>query len=110
MSNRKNDQKKTGEAEGRFPEPKTEPDKKKEAPAGAKKAAPKKAAEKGPGLSAKVRQFFREVRVELRKVTWPSRKETMASTSVILVVVFLVALYLGAVDIILSRALKLLFQ
>ena len=79
-----------------------------------KKTTPKKGAvkpaEKGPGFIAKTRQFFREVRIELKKVTWPSRKETIASTSVVIVVVFLVATYLGLVDIGLSRALKLLFR
>ena len=74
-----------------------------------KKAPPKKAADNGPGFWQKTKQFFREVRVELNKVTWPSRKETMASTSVVLVLVFIVAVYLGLVDIALSRALKLLF-
>ena len=44
-------------------------------------------------------QFFREVRVELKKVTWPSRKETIASTSVVLITVFLVGFYLGVVDL-----------
>ena len=77
--------------------------------AGKKKPAAK-TGEKEPGLLQKIRQFFREVKVELKKVTWPSRKETIASTSVVLVVVILVAVYLGVVDIILSRALKLLLH
>ena len=56
-------------------------------------------------LTAK--QFFREVKVELKKVTWPSRKETIASTSVVLITVFLVAFYLGIVDLGLSRLIKI---
>ena len=56
-------------------------------------------------LTAK--QFFREVRVELKKVTWPSRKETIASTSVVLITVILVAFYLGVVDLGLSRLIKI---
>jgi len=51
-------------------------------------------------------QFLREVRVELKKVTWPSRKETIASTSVVLITVFIVALYLGLVDLGLSRLIR----
>ncbi len=58
----------------------------------------------------KAKQFFREVRVELKKVTWPSRKETIASTSVVLVTVFLVAFYLGIVDLGLSRLIKMLLE
>jgi preprotein translocase subunit SecE len=47
-------------------------------------------------------QFLRDVRSELRKVTFPSRKETLASTAVVIVVVFLVATYLGLIDLVLS--------
>jgi preprotein translocase subunit SecE len=52
-------------------------------------------------------QFFREVRVELKKVTWPSRKETIASTSVVLITVILIAFFLGIVDLGLSRLIKI---
>ena len=45
--------------------------------------------------------------MELKKVTWPSRKETIASTSVVLVTVFLVAFFLGIVDLGLSRLIKI---
>jgi len=55
-------------------------------------------------------QFFREVRVELKKVTWPSRKETIASTSVVLITVILVAFFLGIVDLGLSRLIKVFLE
>ncbi|MDY7031929.1 MAG: preprotein translocase subunit SecE [Thermodesulfobacteriota bacterium] len=54
----------------------------------------------------KITQFLREVRVELKKVTWPSRKETVGSTSVVLVVVIIIAVFLGLVDIGLSRLIR----
>ncbi|MFH1091973.1 MAG: preprotein translocase subunit SecE [Pseudomonadota bacterium] len=76
----------------------------------AAKKAPAKAVEKGPGFFVRTRQFFREVRIELKKVTWPSRKETIASTSVVVVLVLLVAVYLGLVDMGLSRAIKYLLH
>jgi preprotein translocase subunit SecE len=47
-------------------------------------------------------QFLRDVRSELRKVTFPSRAETLASTAVVIVVVFIIAIYLGIVDFLLS--------
>jgi preprotein translocase subunit SecE len=56
------------------------------------------------------KQFFREVRVELKKVTWPSRKETIASTSVVLITVFLVSFFLGIVDLGLSRLIKIFLE
>jgi len=50
----------------------------------------------------KILQFFREVRVEIKKVTWPTRKETMASTIVVLVTTFIIGAFLGIVDFLLS--------
>lgn len=51
-------------------------------------------------------QFFRDVRSELRKVTFPTRRETIASTAVVLVAVFAISLYLGVVDFALSVAIS----
>jgi preprotein translocase subunit SecE len=51
-------------------------------------------------------QFLREVRTELKKVTWPPRKETVASTSVVLVVVFLISIFLFMVDQLLSFLIR----
>ncbi|MEE8110611.1 MAG: preprotein translocase subunit SecE [bacterium] len=47
--------------------------------------------------------FLRDVRSEVKKVTWPTRKETLASTSVVIVAVFIIAIYLGLVDLGLSK-------
>jgi preprotein translocase subunit SecE len=46
----------------------------------------------------KIVQFFHEVKAELKKVNWPTRKETIASTSVVLVIVFIIAVFLFIVD------------
>lgn len=46
----------------------------------------------------KIIQFFHEVKAELKKVNWPTRKETIASTSVVLVIVFIIAVFLFIVD------------
>jgi len=55
-------------------------------------------------------QFLREVKMELKKVTWPSRKQTIGSTVVVLVLVTIIAFFLGAVDIGLSSLVKLVLQ
>jgi preprotein translocase subunit SecE len=52
-------------------------------------------------------QFLREVKVETKKVTYPSRKDTMATTYVVIAVVLVVSAYLGVVDFILSRLIGL---
>ena len=58
----------------------------------------------------KVKQFLREFRIEMKKVTWPSRKEIVASTGVVLVVVLLISFYLGLADLLLSKMLKLMLS
>jgi len=58
----------------------------------------------------KALQFLREVKVELKKVTWPSRKQTMGSTLVVIILVIICALFLGAVDFSLSNLLRLILQ
>jgi preprotein translocase subunit SecE len=59
---------------------------------------------------AKSVQFLRDVRSELRKVTFPSRSETLASTAVVIVVVFIIATYLGIVDFLLSLVIPRLLR
>ena len=55
-------------------------------------------------------QFLREVKVELKKVTWPSRKQTIGSTVVVLVLVLLISLFLGIVDMGLSQLIRVVLQ
>ncbi len=52
------------------------------------------------------RQFLREVKQELKKVTWPSRKDTLSATVIVLVTVFVIAVFLGIVDSGLSSLIK----
>jgi preprotein translocase subunit SecE len=51
-------------------------------------------------------QFLREVKVELKKVTWPTRKQAAGSTVVVIVVVMIVSLFLGIVDMGLSSMIR----
>jgi preprotein translocase subunit SecE len=55
-------------------------------------------------------QFLREVKVELKKVTWPSRKQTIGSTAVVLALVMLISLFLGVVDVGLSNLIRIVLQ
>ena len=50
--------------------------------------------------------FLKEVQAEFKKVTWPTRKETISSTYLVLVMVIIVAFFLGAVDYLLSWIVK----
>jgi len=56
----------------------------------------------------KVIAFFDSVKLELEKVTWPTRKETIATTGVVIVIVLLISLYLGTCDLILAKLLRLI--
>ncbi len=51
-------------------------------------------------------QFLRDARTELKKVKWPTRKELLASTVIVIVLVLAVALFLGLIDIGLMKILK----
>jgi len=53
----------------------------------------------GPSIIARIARYFREVRVELAKVDWPSRPELTAMTVVVLIVLSVMALYLGLWDL-----------
>ena len=55
------------------------------------------------------RTFLGEVSVELRKVYWPPRKETVAFTGVVVIIVAFVSVYLGVVDWVLSLLMRLVF-
>jgi preprotein translocase subunit SecE len=55
-------------------------------------------------------QFLREVKIELKKVTWPSRKQTVGSTVVVIILVMIISLFLGVVDIGLSSLVRVVLQ
>ncbi len=55
-------------------------------------------------------QFIKEVRVELKKVTWPGRNEVIGSTAVVIVASFVVAFFLGFIDLILQKALGVILK
>ncbi|HWP57177.1 MAG TPA: preprotein translocase subunit SecE [Candidatus Acidoferrales bacterium] len=51
-------------------------------------------------------EFFKEAWQELKKVHWPSRKETYAATAVVIIVVLIMVLYLAVIDYALTRAIQ----
>ena len=55
------------------------------------------------GLAPRVTGFYREWITEMKKVTWPGRKDTMSSTAVVIVVVLIIVAFLGLVDFALGR-------
>jgi len=57
----------------------------------------------------KIIQFFKESFAELKKVTWPTRDEVVASTRVVLISVALIAIALGLADFLIFRGIDLVF-
>ncbi|MDL1968095.1 MAG: preprotein translocase subunit SecE [Deltaproteobacteria bacterium] len=55
-------------------------------------------------------QFLREVKVELNKVTWPTRKQTIGSTLVVIILVMIISFFLGIVDIGLSSLMGVVLK
>ena len=61
-------------------------------------------------IFGKTAQFLREVKVELKKVTWPSRKQTIGSTAVVIALVMIISLFLGIVDFGISSLIRIVLQ
>ena len=59
-------------------------------------AAPRGAVSAKP--VGRARTFLREVRIEMKKVTWPPRKELLKSTGVVIVAVAIAAVFIGLFD------------
>lgn len=76
---------------------------------GAKAVAKAKAGAKSSDKRS-IGKFLREVRVELRKVTWPTRKELVQSTVVVLVAVAIATVYTFALDTAFSRFVDLVVR
>jgi preprotein translocase subunit SecE len=51
----------------------------------------------------KTKLFFQEVSTELKKVSWPTRQQTVSATVVVIILTVIVSFFLGIVDVILAR-------
>jgi preprotein translocase subunit SecE len=58
----------------------------------------------------KIKQFVREVKVEVHKVVYPSREELIGSTWVVIVTVVVISLFLGVVDLSLTKLVGMVIR
>jgi preprotein translocase subunit SecE len=58
----------------------------------------------------KIRNFLKDVKVEMKKVTWPSRDELTTYTVVVIVVVFILSVYIGIIDKVFGSFLELFLR
>jgi preprotein translocase subunit SecE len=56
----------------------------------------------------RIARLYRETVGELRKVSWPTRQEATNLTTIVLIVIFAMAMFLGLLDILFSRLFALL--
>ena len=57
-------------------------------------------------MFSKAVEFLVEVKAEVKRVTWPTRREAMSGTAVVVFVVLIMAMFLGIVDAILSKIVQ----
>jgi preprotein translocase subunit SecE len=58
----------------------------------------------------KIAEFIQEVKLELKKVVFPTKKEVIGSTWVVITTVLISALFLGMVDMVLARFISVAFR
>ncbi len=57
----------------------------------------------------RIKTYISETRTELKKVTWPSRQDLIDSTRVVIIATLILTVFVGLVDQVLSRIIKLVF-
>lgn len=57
---------------------------------------------------AKIKQFLKDAKTELKKVVWPTPKQALVSTSVVVVFVIILSVFLGVMDFCLTKIIKLI--
>ena len=67
-------------------------------------------AERGLRMFKKMVEFFHDVKLELKKVVFPTKKEVIGSTWVVIITVLIAAVFLGMVDMGLGRLMTLAFK
>ncbi len=57
----------------------------------------------------KLIEFLKNAWLELKKVAWPGKKEIIASTLIVVIVTIILMIYLGVIDFLLTKAVKIIF-
>ncbi len=61
-------------------------------------------------MANKVVNFISEVRAEMQKVTWPTREELIGSTGVVLMTMFIISVFVGCADFVMSLLLSVFLR
>ena len=66
--------------------------------------------QKAAGWPAQVKNYFEELQLEMKRVTWPAWKAVRATTGVVIAAVFAFAAYFWAVDVVVGRMIQKVFD
>ena len=58
----------------------------------------------------RIQRFFHDIRIELKKVNWPTRRELLVFTGIVIVVIFAVGIFFWILDTGLTALLKLIIR
>ena len=61
-----------------------------------------------PGFFARAGKWFRDMKSELKKVQWPTRKQTINNTLIVIACVIVVGVFIGLFDLVAQQAISLL--
>lgn len=75
----------------------------------AKNAAAKPSKDKKPSLAKRFTRYFKDLRSEIKKVVWPTKKQVKNHTIVVLVFMAMTAVFIWLVDFVISVLLQLIF-
>ena len=76
----------------------------------AEKAKKDKKAEKKPGIFARIGRWFHELKVELKKVVWPTGKQTLNNTLIVIACVVFVGIFIWLFDALANKLIEALFH
>ncbi len=68
------------------------------------------ATQKAVGWPARMKDYFQELQLEMKRVTWPAWKQVRATTGVVIVAVFAFSAYFWVVDLVVGRTVQKLFD
>lgn len=59
---------------------------------------------------ARIQEYYGELKLEMRRVTWPSWEQVQATTAVVIGSVFAFAIYFAVVDMVINRLIAKIFE
>ena len=65
---------------------------------------------KTKNIFVNIESFFGEVKTEMKKVSWPTKKETIKNTIAVIGISFVVAVFLGGLDFVFAKILNIFIR